>query len=53
MSQRGLSGRVRATTITTMASTGPIRNARRQPTLTAKAFRKIRDANEPMIAPAQ
>ena len=32
ISQRGLSGRVRATTITTSASTGPIRNASRQPT---------------------
>jgi len=50
---RGLSGRVRATTRTTSASSGPIRNASRQPTLTAKALRKTRAANEPRIAPAQ
>ena len=53
ISQRGLSGRVRATMITTIASTGPIRNASRQPTLGANAFRKISEANEPRIAPAQ
>jgi hypothetical protein len=31
----------------------PIRNASRQPRSIAKALRKIREANEPMIAPAQ
>jgi hypothetical protein len=39
--------------MTTSASTGPIRNASRQPTLIAKALRKISETNEPMIAPAQ
>jgi hypothetical protein len=53
MSHRGLSGNVRPTTMTISASTGPIRNASRQPTFTAKAFRKIREANDPIIAPAQ
>ncbi len=53
ISHRGLSGRTRATTMTTSASTGPIRNASRQPTFTAKALRKISEANEPRIAPAQ
>src|SRR4029453_1279401 len=52
-SHRGPSGRVRATTMTTSASTGPIRKASRQPRLTAKAFRRIREANEPRIAPAR
>ncbi len=39
--------------MTTSASTGPIRNASRQPTFSAKALRKISEANEPRIAPAQ
>jgi hypothetical protein len=39
--------------MTTSASTGPIRNASRQPTFSLKAFRKISEANEPRIAPAQ
>jgi hypothetical protein len=44
---------VRPTTRTISASTGPIRKASRHPTLTAKALRKISEANEPRIAPAQ
>jgi hypothetical protein len=53
INQRGLSGSVRPTKMTTRASTGPVRNARRQPTFAENALRKISEANEPMIAPAQ
>ena len=40
-SQRGLSGSTRPTMMTTRASTGPSRNASRQPTLGAKWLRKM------------
>ena len=39
--------------MTMIARTGPIRNARRQPTFGANAFRNTSEANEPRIAPAQ
>jgi hypothetical protein len=53
MSQRGLSGSVRATKMTTSASTGPRRKASRQPTSGANAFRSTSEAKEPRMAPAQ
>jgi hypothetical protein len=53
MSHLGLSGSVLPTMITTIARTGPIRNASRQPTFGANALRKMSETNEPRIAPAQ
>ena len=53
MSHLGLSGSGLPTRITTTAGTGPITNARRQPTSGAKALRKTSETNEPRMAPAQ
>jgi hypothetical protein len=53
ISHRGLSGRLRRTKMITIARTGPTRNDTRQPTLGASAFSRTKDANVPMIDPAQ